>query len=79
MPKTHYKKEFCTGFNGNHKNLWWFLLFFFCFVFFQQGKDTHTALHTIDNIELKLDFAKLKSNQIAIAISVKIKKQLDIF
>ncbi len=36
-------------------------------VFFQQSNDTHTVLHTIDNIELKFDFAKLK---IAIAISV---------
>ncbi len=30
----------------------------FCF---QQGNDTHTVLHIIDNIELKLDFANLKS------------------
>ncbi len=29
----------------------------FCF---QQGNDTHTVLHIIDNIELKLDFANLK-------------------
>ncbi len=44
----------------------------FLFVFFQQGNDTHTVLHIIDNIELKLDFANLKiANQIAIAISVK--------
>ncbi len=28
--------------------------------FFQQGNDIHTVLH-IDNIELKLDFANLKS------------------
>ncbi len=41
--------------------------------FFQQGNDTHTVLHIIDNIELKLDFANVKiANQIAIAISVKI-------
>ncbi len=46
---------------------------FYCFfVFFQQGTNTHTVLHIIDNIELKLDFANLKiANQIAIAISVK--------
>ncbi len=31
------------------------------FVFFQQGNDTHIFLHIIDNIELKLDFANLKS------------------
>ncbi len=30
-------------------------------LFFQQGKDTHTFLHIIDNIERKLDFANLKS------------------
>ncbi len=30
-------------------------------VFFQQGNDTHTVLHIIDNIELKLIFANLKS------------------
>ncbi len=29
------------------------------YVFFQQGNDTHTVLHIIDNIELKLDFANL--------------------
>ncbi len=29
--------------------------------FFQQGNDTHTVLHIIDNIELKLDFANVKS------------------
>ncbi len=29
--------------------------------FFQQGNDTRTVLHIIDNIELKLDFANLKS------------------
>ncbi len=44
-------------------------------VFFQQGNDTHTVLHIIDNIELKLD-CKFK---IAIAIYVKQKSQLDIF
>ncbi len=31
------------------------------YVFFQQGNNTHTVLHIIDNIELKLDFANLKS------------------
>ncbi len=36
--------------------------------FFQQGNDTHTVLHIIDNIELKLDLENLKSQ---IAISVK--------
>ncbi len=30
-------------------------------LFFQQGNDTHTVLHIIDNIELKLDFANVKS------------------
>ncbi len=30
-------------------------------LFFQQGNDTRTVLHIIDNIELKLDFAHLKS------------------
>ncbi len=46
-------------------------------LFFQQGNDTHTVLHIIDNIELKLDFANLKiANQIS--ISVKKKSQLDI-
>ncbi len=29
--------------------------------FFQQGNNIHTFLHIIDNIELKLDFAHLKS------------------
>ncbi len=33
----------------------------FFFFFFQQGNDTRTVLHIIDNIELKLDFANLKS------------------
>ncbi len=33
----------------------------FCIYFFQQGNDTRTVLHIIDNIELKLDFANLKS------------------
>ncbi len=63
MHKT--KKEFCNGFYGNYRN-------FYCFycIFFQQGNDTHTVLHIIDNIEPKLDFANLKY-QIAIAISVK--------
>ncbi len=28
--------------------------------FFQQGNDTHTVLHIINNIELKLEFAKKK-------------------
>ncbi len=27
------------------------------YYYFQQGNDTHTVLHIIDNIELKLDFA----------------------
>ncbi len=39
-------KNFCDGF------YWLF--------FFQQGNNTHTVLH-IDNIELKHDFANLKS------------------
>ncbi len=55
------KKEFCNVFYGNYKN--------FC-SFFQQGNDTHTVLHIIDNIELKLD-CKFK---IAIAIYVKQKR-----
>ncbi len=33
----------------------------FIVFFFQQDNDTHTLLHIIDNIELKLDFANLKS------------------
>ncbi len=56
---TQNKKEFCNGFYGNYKN---FCDGFYCiFCFFQQGNDTHTFLHIIDNIELKLDFANLKS------------------
>ncbi len=34
---------------------------FFFIDFFQQGNDTRTVMHIIDNIELKLDFANLKS------------------
>ncbi len=33
--------------------------------FFQQGTDTHTVLHIIDNNELKLD-CKLKKNAISV-------------
>ncbi len=40
-------------------------------VFFQQGNDTYTVLHIIDNIELKLDCKFKIANQISIAISVK--------
>ncbi len=46
--------------------------------FFQQGNDTHTVLHIIDNIELKLDFANLKS-QIKSQYLSKKKSQFDIF
>ncbi len=47
-------------------------------VFFRRVT-TVPVLHTIDNIELKLDFAKLKiANQIAISVKKK-KTQLDIF
>ncbi len=37
--------------------MWWLLLYF---SFFQQGNDTYTVLHIIDNIKLKLYFANLK-------------------
>ncbi len=60
--------EFCNGFYGNYKK---YCDGFYCIcIFFQQGNDTHTFLHIIDNIELKLDFANLKSQS---HISVKIK------
>ncbi len=45
-------------------------------LFFQQGKDTHTFLHIIDNIERKLDFANLKSQSQYLS---KKKSQFDIF
>ncbi len=51
------KKELCNGFYGNYKNF----CDGFCFVFLEQGNDTNTVMHIIDNIELKLDFANLKS------------------
>ncbi len=41
--------------------------------FFQQGNDTHTVLHIIDNIELKLEFAYLKSQIKSQYLSKKIK------
>ncbi len=33
------------------------VMVFIVFLFFQHGNKTHTFLHIIDNIELKLDFA----------------------
>ncbi len=50
MPKT--KRNFVMFFMETIRISVWFLLF--C-LFFQQGNDTHTVLHIIDNIELKLD------------------------
>ncbi len=47
------------------------------FLSFQQGNDTHTFLHIIDNIELKLDFANLKL-QIKSQYRSKKKSQLEI-
>ncbi len=68
MPKT---KTFFLCFYGNYKNF----CGFFC-LFFQQGNDTHTVVHIIDNIELKLDFANLKSQIKSQCLSKK--SQLDI-
>ncbi len=47
--------------------------------FFQQGNDTHTVLHIIDNIELKLDFANLKSQIKSQSQYLSKKSQFDIF
>ncbi len=56
MPKT--KRNFVMVFYVNYKN---FCDGFYWLFFFQQGNNTHTVLHIIDNIELKRDFANLKS------------------
>ncbi len=57
MPKT--KKEFWNVFYGNYKN---FCDDFYCIIiFFLISNNTLTVLHIIDNIELKLNFAHLKS------------------
>ncbi len=49
-----------------------------CF-FFQQGNDTHTVLHIIDNIELKLDFENVKSQIKSQSQYLSKISQLDIF
>ncbi len=50
-----------------------FVMVSIVFLFFQQGNDTHTFLHIIDNIELKLDFVNLKL-QIKSVIVISVKK-----
>ncbi len=49
------------------------------FFLFQQGNNTHTVLHIIDNIELKRDFAHLKSQIKSQSQYLSKKLQLDIF
>ncbi len=48
------KKEICNGFYGNYKN---FCDGFYCILLLIFSRVTHTELHIIDNIKLKLDFA----------------------
>ncbi len=47
--------------------------------FFLQGNNTHTVLHIIDNIELKRDFANLKSQIKSQSQYLSKNLQLDIF
>ncbi len=74
MPKT--KRNFVMVFMETIRISVMVSIVLFCF---QQGNDTHTVLHIIDNIELKLDFANLKSQIKSQSQYLSKKSQLNIF